>query len=79
MLGTMASSDAGSRSLIDSQFVAPKAHDLDVEIVVDELYFFTQRDKRIRTIQQAAGESSPASKSSRAPCRDRSARATRLN
>ena len=36
-----------------SQLVAAEAHDFNVEIVVDELEFFVQRDKGVAAVQQS--------------------------
>src|SRR5437868_2150034 len=38
--------------LDDPQFVSPKAHHLDVQVVIDKLDLFTQGNERIRTVQQ---------------------------
>jgi len=36
------------------ELVPSKAYDFNIQIIVDELHFFAQRDKRIRAVQQAA-------------------------
>jgi len=40
--------------LDDLELVPSKAHDFNIQIVVDELHFLAQRNERIRTVQQAA-------------------------
>jgi len=40
--------------LDDLELVASKAHDFNIEVIVDELHFLAQRNERIRTVKQAA-------------------------
>src|SRR5260370_28840835 len=40
--------------LDDLELVPSKTYDFNVQIIVDELHFLTQRDERIRTMQQTA-------------------------
>src|ERR1019366_822350 len=40
--------------LDDLELVRSKAHNFNVQIIVDELHFLAQRNERIRTVQQAA-------------------------
>ncbi len=36
------------------ELVPSKTHDFNIQIIIDELHFLAQRNKRIRTVQQAA-------------------------